>query len=316
MEVDFSEDTPILNNVGVRREENVEDNSREWDEKQLINCLRDERIIVRFVPSEKGLITDPKHVLYGGLGETSKRRFVVPLLPTGVYKNVLTNSEKDYLEYIMGLPQNAMSVYKKQNNFWENRHITLGKEPTILHLSVPDDYIRYKILLANPDFIAPSEEVLKLKRKATYQYVITKEGEQEKKAVQSLTITSEAFIIFGEYKEDLKRLATIVEEVTGKVVSRITKEFVYSQVETAIKDFPEQFIRAAKDPYLDTKILIKEAIEAGYVRKRGLYYYLTEGNSPLCTEKQEPTLQSACEYLNAPKYQEVLFTLQSKVNSK
>lgn len=283
------------------------------EEKQYINCLRNETVIVKFLPKKTGLVTDPRHVLYGGLGENSKRRFVVPVLQSGVYKNILTNLEKDYLEYIMDLPENALSVYKKTDNFWANKSVTLGKEKTLLDLSVPDDYIKYKILLANDDFIAPSEESLKHLRKATYQFVITRESDEYEHNIQSLTTTSKAYMLFGQFKEDLKKLAAIIEIATGKTVSRVEKKYVYSQVEVVIKDSPEKFIKAAEDIYLDTKILIKDAIETGHIRKSGQYYYLTEGNKPLCTGKQEPTLQSACEYLNAPKYQEVLFTLQSKV---
>ena len=80
------------------------------DENKLINCLRNERVVVEFIPQERGLITDSRHVLYGGLGEESKRRFVVPVLQSGVYKNVLTNDEKDYLEYIIPLHQVPCSV--------------------------------------------------------------------------------------------------------------------------------------------------------------------------------------------------------------
>ena len=317
MEVDFdSVDTPT--EIPKTVKEVVEEaspvrNKATPSKKKFVNCLRNERVIVKFVHNEKGLISDPKHVLYGGLGENSKRRFVVPVLQSGVFKNVLTNSEKECLETIMGLPENALSVYRKVDNFWTNRGVTLGKEPTILDLSIPDDYIKYKILLANDDYIAPSEEALRNHRKATYQFVLHREGQELENALESLNTTSKAFMLFGELKNDLKKLAMVIEMTTGKTISRIEEKHVFAQVETAIKETPERFIKNAEDPFLDTKILIKDAISSGYIRKRGEYYYLTEGNRPLCNDKQEPTLQSACEFLNAPKNQEILFLLQGKV---
>ena len=82
------------------------------EDNQLINCLRKETIIVRFLPRKHGIWgNNPKHVLAGGMAESAIKTFVVPLLSSGAFKNVLTNSEKDYLEYIMVLEPNALSFY-------------------------------------------------------------------------------------------------------------------------------------------------------------------------------------------------------------
>ena len=47
---------------------------------EVTNCLRNERVIVRFIPRPNSKITDPKHVLFGGKAQNSKDRFVVPRL--------------------------------------------------------------------------------------------------------------------------------------------------------------------------------------------------------------------------------------------
>jgi len=119
-DVDFSDevmDTSSLQEVVKKTNKENKERKIQSEDKKLISCLKNEKIIVRFIPREGGLVTDPKHVLYGGLGVNSKRRFVVPRLRTGVFKNPLTNSEKDYLEYIMGLPENALSIYKSTDNY-------------------------------------------------------------------------------------------------------------------------------------------------------------------------------------------------------
>ena len=46
----------------------------------------------------------------------------------------------------MGLEENALSIYKKQNNFWENYTVRLTKGETYLDLSDPNDYIKYNII--------------------------------------------------------------------------------------------------------------------------------------------------------------------------
>ncbi len=82
-----------------------------------INCLRNERVIVRYVPKESGIVTNPKHILYGGMAENAVKYFTVPQLESGKLVNILTDDEKEFLEDIMGLEFNALSIYKKENNY-------------------------------------------------------------------------------------------------------------------------------------------------------------------------------------------------------
>ena len=72
------------------------------DTDEVVSCLRNERIIVRHVPRASGMVSNPKHVLYGGMAEGSKKTFTVPRLTSGTFVNVLTKAEKAFLEEIMG----------------------------------------------------------------------------------------------------------------------------------------------------------------------------------------------------------------------
>lgn len=314
---DMSEDIPVeIKKDSKPVATRVKTTTHSSNEPELINCLRNEKIIIEFIPNERGLVSDPKHVLYGGLGESSKRRFVVPLLNTGVFKNVLTNSEKAYLEYVMGLQDNALSVYReKESNYWTNLSVTLGKEPSFLDLSVPEEYIKYKILLANSDYISPSKEDLRNNRKATYQFVMSVDGANAIEAVNELNITAQAYKAFSAIQDDLKKLAVVVESTTGRTVSKFDKVAIWAMVDVAIKDDPAKFLKSTQDEYIDTKVLIKDGVSTGHIMKRQNFYYLTETRAPLCNEDQDPTLYSACQFLNSPKNQEILFLLQSKINS-
>ena len=73
------------------------------------------------------------------------------------------------------------------------------------------------------------------------------------------------------------------------------------------------FLKTITDPLLKTKILIKKAVEAGIISKRGDYYYLTESNTPLCNNNEDPTLTVAAKYLNIPRNQEMMFSIQAKL---
>lgn len=281
--------------------------------KALVNCLRDEKVRLAYIPRKTGLVTDPKHVLYGGLGENSKIRIVVPRLESGIYKNVLTNDEKDFLEHVMGLPHNALSVYLKVDNYWANRGPLVGKEGITLNLADPENYIYYKIALVNTDLVAPSREAYNKLPKATYRFVIDKDGEDIKQAVTTVSAKSKAYKLFGSIENDLKKLVLIGKIITGKVVKATDKDAVHAFIGKVIEENTQEFIDIASGKFIDTQLLIEDCILAGIIRKRGIYYYLTEDNRPLCNENQDPTLQSACEYINAPKNQELKLLLETKV---
>lgn len=286
-----------------------------YEEPVMVSCLRNERVTVRFVPRQSGIVTDPRHVNYGGMGENSKRVFTVPkLLSTRTYMNVLTNEEKAFLEEYMGLEYNDLSVYKKKDNFWREYKVELTKGDTILDLSVPDDYIKYKVLLANKDYIAPSLSVLQDVPKATYQFVMVSNEDEAKASMRQLSYNQKAYMLLGKLQDNADALKVIIETVDGRPISDNTKlEFLQSQAGELILSNAKLFCKVADDPYLDAKVLIRKAHSAGLISKRGNYYYIKKDNTPLCENNEEPTLSMAAKFLNAPKHQEIKLSLEAQL---
>ena len=283
-------------------------------DKEMINCLRQERILVRHIPKEGGMISNPKHILYGGMAENAIRYFTVPKLSSGMYVNVLTDKEKEFLEEVMGLEYNTLSIYKKVDNYWENNMVRLTKQDNVFDLSDPEQYIKYKILLANKNFIAPSLEALTDYPKATYQFVIIAEGEETRTAKDNMSITMKCYKEFGKIENDVDMLRTLVEIIDGRPTSANVKlEFLQTKVNSLIQADSKLFLKTITDPYLPTKVLIKKAIEAGLISNRGNYLYLRQDNSPLCENNQEPTLSIESQYLNNPKHQDIKLTLEAKL---
>lgn len=292
----------------------------EEKEDTPVNCLRNERIIIRHIPREGGMVTNPKHILYGGMAENATRTFVVPKLSSGMYVNVLTDSEKAFLEEIMGLEYNALSIYKKVDNFWDDSNengisrVRLTKQDNYLNLADPEDYIRYKILLANKDYIAPSLQVLQDSPKATYQFVIISDGEEIKTAKDNMSTTMKCYKEYGKVENDINILRVIIETIDGRPTASTAKlEFLQTKINNLIQADSKLFLKVITDPLLNTKVLIKKSIEAGLIANRGNYLYLRSDNTPLCENNEEPTLNMAAKYLNSPKHQDIKFTLEAKL---
>ena len=312
---------PIVKTV---REETYEKkySKKEYNnDDTIVSCLRNERVIVRYVPRSNSLITNPKHILYGGMAEGAKKTYVVPRLSSGTFVNVLTKAEKAFLEEYMGLEYNALSVFNKNNNFWDDSNedgissVTLLKQDNIFNLSDPEDYIRYKILLANKDYIAPSLQELQDRPKPTYQFVIISTGDETKMAKKNMSATMQCYKEFGKIEDNIDILKLIIETIDGRPIASNTKlDFLQTRANDLIQADSKLFLKVISDPMLSTKVLIRKSIDKGYIIRRGNYHYIKDGNLPLCEVNEEPTLNMAAKFLNLPKNQEIKFSLEAKIN--
>lgn len=234
--------------------------------------------------------------------------------------NVLTDSEKAFLEKAMGLEINALSIYKKDNNFWDDSNpngigrVVLHKQDNYLDLSIPEQYIQYKILLANKDYIASSMQELEDRPKATYQFVIISEGDEAQKNLSRMDITMECYTEYGAVKRDKETLRTIIEQLEKRPTSPNVKlDYLQTKVNDYIQADPRKFYKVITDEYLPAKVLIKKAVEAGVIGMKNNTYYLRKDGTPLCEMGEESTLNNAAKYISNIKHQELKFLIEAQV---
>lgn len=304
-----------------QEEEPVQRPIRHSLDNRPVSCLRNERVIVRFVPRPSMMVQNPKHILYGGMSENAVRGFVVPRLSsTGAFVNVLTKNEKDFLEEAMGLEYNALSVYKRDNNFWDDSNpkgigrVLLHKQDNYLDLSIPGDYIKYKILLANKDYIAPSLQALEDKPKATYQFVIISENAEAKMSSSKMDVKMKCYMEYGKIENDFDTLRTIIELIEGRPISpRVKLDYLKGKVNDYIQSNPRRFLATITDELLPAKVLIKKSVDAGLIGKKNDAYYLKSDGSPLCEIDEDSTLNNAARYISSVKRQELKYSLEAKL---
>lgn len=293
-------------------------------EEELVNCLRNERVIVRFVPRETAMVHNKNHILYGGMADTAVRNFVVPrLASTGQYKNVLTNDEMAYLEHVMGLEKGALSIYRKQDNFWDDSNpngigrVTLHKQDNYLNLADPADYIKYKILLVNKDQIASSLQELEERPKATYQFVIISENAETKSNLSKMEATSQCYFEFGAVKDSKDTLRVIIEAFEKRPTApQIKLDYLQGKINEYIQKDPRRFLQIITDKLLPAKVLLKQGIEAGIISWRNNLYYWKQDGSPLCEMGEESTLNVAAKYISSPKHSDMKYLLEAKLKEE
>lgn len=279
----------------------------------LINCLQNRKVTIQFIKRQRGNITNKDHFFYGGLSQKGTFFICVPLLKTGQLMNVLTDDEKDYLEYALGLPKNSLSIYAKKDNFWHNRGFTVGKEGITLDLSSPMDYIYYKIAQANGNLICKSVKELNEKPKATYMFVIVDDTSKKELETVETDLNIKAWVNFGKIQNDKFTMITIIELMTGKPFNAFQDiNIVKNALNNLIKRDAKLFLNFVEDKMIGFKTLIKKGIALNLISKRDNYYYIKETNEPMCGSNETPTLNMAAKWLSDPSNQEFKFSIEAK----
>lgn len=284
-----------------------------------VNCLRNERIIARYIMRPTSMVQNPQHILYGGMAETAVRGFVVPRLSSsGLFKNVLTNAEKDCLEEIMGLEHNALSVHKRDNNFWDDSNpqgigrVLLHKQDNYFDMSIPTDYIKVKILMANKDRIASSLQELEDRPKATYEFVLISENAESDMVASKVDTIQRCYMEFGKIERDADTMKTVVELLEGRPLSPKTKtDFLKTKINDLIQRSPRMFLSTVQDELLPYKVLIRKCVEKGLIGKKNDAYYLKEDGSALCEIGEDSTLNNAAKYISSLKRQQLKYSLEA-----
>lgn len=281
-----------------------------------VSPLRNERISVRFVPHKGGPWgDDPKHALSGGMADNAMVGLTVPVNnKTGAYCDVLTKDEREYLEEALGLDPNRLSPFNKEDNYWENYTVTVGKRGTTLDLSNPEDYIRYKVLLANGDIIAKSLQEVRDRPKNTYRFVLVKASDETSMENSRMDSTMESYKEFGRIDGDVDTMRVLVELLDARPYAANTgADFLRARINTLIQADASKFLKAVKDPMLHTKVVLRRASELGKVSRRNDLYYTSDGR-PMCDTGEDSTLPVAARWLNKPANCDVKALLEAEVD--
>lgn len=273
--------------------------------------LKNEKVIVKYIMKPSKDIRDPNHIAYGGKLNGTFDWISPPRLRKDKLKNVLTKEEKEGLEYLMN---RDLSIY---SDFWRGYRrggifpIALGKDDTILDLSVPEQYIIYKVLL-NDGLVANSQ--VQLRQKGTYKYIMVKEDDSIKMEDAKVNKKAEAYILFGKIQTSSAKMRYVLRQF-GNFTSPDQKlSFLRGELGKLIETRTDLFTKFASDDLLDIKVLIQEGLELGVIRKHDNKYYTAEGDN-LADDGQEPTLDVAAAFLGSHIGQETRLAIEARVKN-
>jgi hypothetical protein len=295
-------------------------------EKTTFSLPRKKVIVKPILDRARGAIKDPKHEAYFLFGESTVQ-YSVPRDSKGNLMFPLTLEEKEFFEdkskSNMNFEPGDLSPYglnikfagdnKKPRNFWATREakVTLTKNDLHLDLSNPADYLKYKILLANKDEIAPSAE--ERLRKATYRFMIVEENYETSVKSNKFETSRRAMKAYDKIENDSEKLRNVLIALNKSVAKSTKIEFLRGAIEAEIESDPAKFLAVVDDINFDTKMLIVSAVNAGIIRKSN-HKYFSKSGEPLALAGEINDLKGAINYLNSPANQEYYMHIQASLN--
>lgn len=277
--------------------------------------LRNELVIIQFIPKPTKEISDPKHVAYGGKLNGTFDNIVPPRLDKGKMQNILTKQEKDGLEFLMG---RDLSIY---GDYWRSYRkggmfpIALGKDDVTLNLSVPEDYIKYKVLL-NTNLVANSIEQFESEYRASYKYVMVKEDETSNQEENKANSRATAYMFYAEQSNSPDGLRYILRKLGKHTHARQDIKFLRGEVGKAIETERDRklIVKLSEEKDLKEKILLEEAFTLGIIDRISDQYF-TKEKDPICGTGVEPTEENAAKFLGSPVGQEMRLEIEARIKN-
>lgn len=281
------------------------------DEEVSNFSLPQEVVVVKPNFHNPGWIKNPRHAAFFKI-EGTHDTFTCAMDRNGKVKNPFSKAAKAYLEDVLDIEENDLSVYKK-GSMIRTTTVRLGKDPVKFDLSDPLDYFNLQILLTNSDLIAPS--IKDVKKKGTYKYYVERETEvnEVNKAQADVNL-----VVYGFYgknqnnKLELSKALRAYSQFTAKPAKKIDKnsklDFLQGQFLSIVSTDAKKLAQVLSDENYDTLTFIGSAVDAGALVRKKNRYFLEGGIDEIASN-----LREAIAYLDNPANQELRLMIEEKV---
>lgn len=234
----------------------------------------------------------------------------------GELKDPLTKEERDYFESNasgLAVEIGDLSTLKKKNNFWTNFRVKLDKNVLQLDLSDPMDYLRYKVLSANTDIVAPSSK--EKYAKGTYRFAIVEEDYEHEERVKAASEKKNAYKFFGKIDNSPTKMKNFLnvyytQKPGGKQVPpNAKKEFLIAEIEKLIEVDLLGFLKLIDDKDYDKKVLIFTAQRTGALVREGMTFKIPDG------AVIGDSLQEVITFFDNPANSEEVIKLKARIEN-
>jgi hypothetical protein len=173
------------------------------------------------------------------------------------------------------LPNGQMVPY---SYYLKEGVIKVDKTGIILDLKIPQDLLKYKVLLSCRKQIASSLE--EAKSRPTFKYAIVDSKKQQQAEMNELKIKMDAIKSFNKIENSLNDMLDFLAIYENNVTESDNIEFVKSKCFQISQSNPKEFIRIVNDGNKSYTITLLKAHKKGIIRReRDLTYVLPNGQN-------------------------------------
>jgi hypothetical protein len=235
------------------------------------------------------------------------RRYTLPFsLSTRSLVNPFESEEqREELEKELSLPSGSLSIYKKKDNYWSTFEVILDKKELTLDLRNPEDVLRYLLLLANREEIAPS---FKDRFEGSFKYALVDQDSESNERAKKAHTVKEAYKKLGQMEDSVETMSNFLIVYGKKPGNNPRQEFLVSEIDKIIENDLHGFMAIVEDEDFEMKLLIKKAIEIGAINKPSKTRYELPGGDVIGN-----SLQEVVDYLNNPLNQENYILIKNRI---
>lgn len=233
-----------------------------------------------------------------------------------VHIDPLTDAEKRYFiqdDLGLGLKMEDLSVHKS-NNYWSKFEVNLTRDPIVLDLMNPIDYLRYKFLLCQKDIISPSWS--NRFDKGTYKFSIKDDDADQEEQISNIDLEMEVMSYFNTIQGSIRKMSALLtlfytnKNINKRVPANATSSFLKTELHKLIKTNLKDVHEIINDPYFIERVLVTQAIDAGAISKLSASEYQIIG------EEDKLNLREMLDFLRNKKNQPARMKIEAQLDNQ
>ena len=215
------------------------------------------------------------------------------------------------------MEEGTLSIHKPEGkSFWKGANrfvVAVDKTGMILNLSDPMDGLKYRVLKANRQTVAPNWNV---RNSPGFKYVLIEDGAQIEERLKDSELRRKADKFLGSISNSRKSMKDLLRVYYSKfgsikqVPESAKPEFYEAEIDKLITD-PKtlpNLVSILDDPFYIMKLFIEDALSVGALTKPSKNTYSITGTD------EEFTQMELIEYLNPKgKHQDTYLKIKEQI---
>lgn len=280
-------------------------------------ALSDEKVTLKPIVRNKPFFK-PGHdgeFMFSGCGKGYQLPFV---MSTRSYAKIFESSdEQEAFEVLLNRPKGSLNIYDRDNEFWAKYSIEITKEGKELDLSIASHALEYRVLKANSSRIAPDWES---RNRPGYEFALINESQVQEESYRASDRQEEAMTLFLKVSKSAPKMYNLLR-IMGRSYDKNAKDNVKFLKGELLKIMEQKekirgtnmaniddFIKAAKDPDYDTKVMIYDAIDKGEIIMKGNTLKINVTNDVIGSN-----IEQAVSWINSLQNQETKLLLKQRL---